>query len=418
MSQFPINYYKIDITLVSPLSVGSGENVYTDHDIILDSRSLPRIPATALCGVLRSFFEPKSANALFGELNGNQSAIRVYDAQCTSENAESFISVRDSVKLQKKVAVEGAKFDAQVVNHGVEFTAFAELLDVSFDAQLMAAFAAMNSGLLRFGQKTTRGYDQVALKVYKKEIKTVEDYLAFEMFTDEAWKGIDSESLDKGAATQFQLNVALDIKGGISIREYSTEVGMPDYSMLTLKGTDEQRRKAVIPGTSWAGAFRTRFTELVGPEEARALFGDVYQTKDEKGNKVTVALKSKIIFGESELEDGEFKNITRNAIDRFSAGTREGALYTERTHYFGSTHLCITLDAGVSDTALKALAICLWDLHHGFLAVGGLTAVGRGVFEIRNVFGKDKELTDCVIGKSPQTDAFVKLVKGDEENDA
>ena len=71
----------------------------------------------------------------------------------------------------------------------------------------------------------------------------------------------------------------------------------------------------------------------------------------------------------------------RNAVDRFTGGVIETALFTEKMWYGGKTVLGIEIPA---DSALKfrqALAASLVDLHMGVLAVGGLTAVGRGIFE-------------------------------------
>ena len=37
----------------------------------------------------------------------------------------------------------------------------------------------------------------------------------------------------------------------------------------------------------------------------------------------------------------------------------------------------------------KALAATLTDLHYGFLAIGGETSIGRGLFNITKVNGKE-----------------------------
>ena len=45
--------------------------------------------------------------------------------------------------------------------------------------------------------------------------------------------------------------------------------------------------------------------------------------------------KSCIRFSESRIEGGKWVTYTRNAIDRFTGGTVDGALYTEKTYYNG-----------------------------------------------------------------------------------
>ena len=85
--------------------------------------------------------------------------------------------------------------------------------------------------------------------------------------------------------------------------------------------------------------------------------------------------------------------MSRNAIDRFLGSTAEGALFTEKIYIGGET----TLDIGFgdpyntavvySDDFINALAATLTDLHEGYLAVGGATSVGRGIFSILEING-------------------------------
>lgn len=129
--------------------------------------------------------------------------------------------------------------------------------------------------------------------------------------------------------------------------------------------------------TYWAGAFRARYLEFAGQEAADLLFGYV----DEK-NKDNPTKRSRIIFSESIIFDNILKAMTRNSIDRFSAATKDTALYTERTSYNGKTELDIMVTDDITDREKAILGAVILDLHHGFLAVGGLTAVGRGIFRI------------------------------------
>ena len=130
-----IKYFNVVFRLASPLAVGSGENANTDSDVILDSRGMPVIPATALAGVFRHFLaEQGKAGILY--VNGNdlaESRVRFYDAVLISD--EAFTTVRDSVKLEKKVGVKGAKFDFEAVETGVDFNSLIELNDADEAAE-------------------------------------------------------------------------------------------------------------------------------------------------------------------------------------------------------------------------------------------------------------------------------------------
>ena len=61
-------YYKITFELASPLAVGSGNNQYTDKDIIRNSKGNPYIPGSAIAGINRSIFKENEqlVNEYFG----------------------------------------------------------------------------------------------------------------------------------------------------------------------------------------------------------------------------------------------------------------------------------------------------------------------------------------------------------------
>ena len=399
--------YRLTLTLRSPLAIASGANEHTDKDVILDSRGYPFIPATAIAGVLRSFVKSSGSvlvkdtkdhdvfvardHALFGFIPTSKdemgkpenmelpSLLRFYDAAFVGDSKDYFITNRDCVALENKVGVKGAKFDLQAVEPSAKFMGCIEILNDKYDvqAELERALAALDAGLLAFGGKTSRGYGQVSVTAQKRQFTDITAWLDFDMFAEECWEGIKPIKLRNVDAEYSRFEVRLKLISGISIREYTTNVDDADYRSLSLHN---KVKTAVIPGTSWAGAFRDRYIELTGDDEGtRSLFGFVDQ-----GTGATQ--KSRIIFSESNMTGGCAKKSTRNSVDRFSAKTKNGALYTENTHFYGSTTLCITIRNAKSEE-VRAIGLCLLDLHYGFLAVGGLTSVGRGLFEIESVNG-------------------------------
>lgn len=401
-------YYKLDISLISPISIGSGLNVDTDKDVILDSTGKPFIPATSIAGVLKNYIRNKDdvlANIIFGfipttkeekEKANNKdpkyierdSAISVYDGLMTSD--EKFIANRDMVALENKVARKGAKFDMEAVEPGAEFTAYLELKDSAWFSTIEEALSAMNSGIIRLGTKTTRGYGRVALTVYKKQFDNIDAWLDFDMICEDEWT--EADRINPCGGSLINISLKLKSKGGVSIREYTTEPSteeekMPDYITMGLhtKKNDDGSSVPVIPGTSWAGMFMDRYNELTDKNSTEKLFGFVHDRKKDGDDKVQ---KSCIIFDESQLHGGVYKTTTRNAIDRFTGGTKSGALYTEKTYYYGETELNISFTRVPEESELKVLAFCLADLHNGFLALGGLTSIGRGLFEIVELNGK------------------------------
>lgn len=92
------------------------------------------------------------------------------------------------------------------------------------------------------------------------------------------------------------------------------------------------------------------------------------------------------MFSESEIINAESKTVTRNAIDRFSGGTVDGALFTEKSCMGGSTTPEIQIRGEtIREECAKALAASVVDLDLGFLAVGGETSVGHGIFSVSEI---------------------------------
>lgn len=439
-------YYRLEMTLIAPLSIGSGENESTDHDIIVDSNGKPFIPATAIAGVIRHSMSEDAGDNIFGYIPTSKTEERqektdqiiIYDARMSGDCNQFFVATRDSVRLENKVSADGAKFDMQAVEPGVKFISYIELLNCSDENKKLIeeAFSKINTGILCFGAKTTRGYGRVELKVKKKEISKFDDYVDFAIYDETQWKKVKDEvalndfaglsyyeeekrkTVENGvnmtdSADFFQrLTLSLKCMGGISIREYSTDVDMPDYETMSVHNKDGKKDCPVIPGTSWAGAIRSRFEEFAGEHGFAAekdkiitneLFGYVNSQKKDD------VKKSKIIFSETPLFNGVYKETTRNSIDRFSGATKNGALYTERTYYNGETKLEITILKELKVKEKYALASVFADLNNGFLAVGGLTSVGRGLFKITAVNGSE-ETAKCLDIDSINIDNFIKEV--------
>ncbi len=416
-------YYRIEFETLSALSIGATDSDVTDHDVVLDSRGLPLIPGTSLAGAYRDFFydrrEPddrvaeSECNRVFGNLETDGSPLRVYDA--TFEGGNDIVSIRDNVSLKDKVAVPGLKFDRQIVERGARFVTYLEILRAPTGDDTVGCtqedvgriVAGLDSGTITLGAKTTRGLGRVRVTDCRmREFTLPEDkgsWLRFDMFgdVDEHWsvnensvevlvftdaQGNKSSRLAQQANDDLVIRLTLELRGGISVREYTTEVEQADFAQLVVHTNPESDNPVpLIPGTSWAGAIRSRYEQLanllqVPLSTTNALFG--YVGKTNEGD--TRTQRSRISFSESLIEGGEWITYTRNAIDRITGGTIPHALFTERSYFGGTTELMISIDrpGDFEAQSLEPLLATLADLHNGFLAVGGLTAVGRGLFRI------------------------------------
>lgn len=413
-------YYRVELELLSALSVGAADSVETDCDLMLDSRGLPLIPATSLTGALRARLPKGDAVDLFGELGRDESAVRVYDGAFV-EGTNGEVSVRDNVRLENRLAVEHLKFDREVANRGARFCTILEVVrdgkrvskdgcgreggeERSLDAgaKLEGLIADLNAGRIRLGAKKTRGLGRVRVVSCKRLAFDLRDeldcdaWLGFDPFDDRSWQDVEELPVGSGASDDTAcLSLTLKRVGGSCVREYNTEPEAYDYRQLTIpgimaKGADGREHEvAVIPGTSWAGAIRERYEEFDKLGMAGKLFGKIGPDG---------IAQSLISFDESVLEGGEWKTYTRNAIDRFTGGTLDTALFTQRGYFGGTTRLEIVIRLGrkgqsecdnggktLEPECLEPLVAALADLHNGFVAVGGLAAVGYGLFRITGV---------------------------------
>ena len=440
-------YYQLRFSLKSAMLIGSGESVYTDRDLLRNGLGKPFVPGTAVAGMLRAMLaDPNDQKALFGVIENGvaaQSALSVYDAALLDETAT--VSKRDSVALDAyKTALDKKKFDYQALEPPAEFVGLIEIRKDAPDAvreKAEALMARLASQGCAFGSKKARGMGRMLVSVRKMafDLSNAQQkaaWLAFDPFLPNAFDhAAQVAPVCGGADGETRVALKLKLAGGLSIREYTTDVKGADYRTLAYAGGG-----ALVPGASWAGAFRARVREFAGEQASQLLFGYVLEpaqateaqaaaadgVQAKPGKEKTKARKSLISFSETQITGGAPKLITRNAIDRFSGKTKDGALYTEQTYYGGGGELIVTLrpmspdgmDASQEALGLSwqeaerllkqaraAVGAAIADLHHGFLAVGGLTAVGRGLFEISSIdingqpFPMDGRRENALIGR-------------------
>ncbi len=389
-------YYRIVFQLASALSVGSGENHYSDGDLVRDSAGEPFIPGSSLAGIYRSFLKEEDAERYFETAKDKEervgSQVTVYDAKLhyiieDQEKEGSFYRsvLRDSVALDEwKTGKERSKFDFEVIEPGAEFVTYLEQNCRNDDKDIGAELAwVWKKQQIRIGRKTMRGLGSIKkVRVYRRSFELdrkaeLDAWLDFDMYREEDWKNQEFEEKDKQEIRRkdkISIEFTLKQKGGISIRRYTTKVSngqaQPDAEQLTCIMERDGKEIPYIPGSSWSGAFRHHMESLI-PGCTKDYFGSIER-------------RSSVRFEESIIERASQKILTRNAVDRFTGSVIETALFTEKMWYGGETVLRIEIPVvldGLSIEFRQALAASLVDLHMGILSVGGQTAVGRGIFE-------------------------------------
>lgn len=392
----------IQVQLTSPLSVSSGENEWTDSDVLRDENGQPYVAGSSLAGAMRAYLGiKKNEEGLMGysgkdsnmEDIGRMSSLFISDLIF---DTQTVAGVRDGVALdQNKTAKSQSKFDIEILEARAKAHFYMELTvregddEAEMTQDLADIFAGLQSGEIRLGSKKTRGFGAMKLLFIKNKDYEKENYLEYAgAYTDSIWKAEPDQLASwlaqaRKPAQMIHIEVPLCMKGGISIRQYAARKGEPDYIHLTDHGVP------VVSGSSLAGAIRHRAHDLLEELKQSGAWipGSVADVIDIAFGYVdgTKACASNIIIGETEIKGARPLTMVRTGVSRFESAAKNGALYKEKTYVDGqlTLQLLVRKSQNPADEKwiLGILLLTLKDLQNGLLAVGGQTAIGRGVFE-------------------------------------
>ena len=413
-------YYYIRFKLESPLSIGNGIELITDHDCIRNNNGEVFIPATSIAGVFshylddvkRNIFAPKKT--FYSKKKNDHKEITEYmqspyfisDAILVNDNPN--MSIRDGVKLtENKTAEKTAKYDFEIVETGTIFDFRIELTirennnEAAMKEIIDILLNGLNSGEILLGFKSKRGYGKVSIeKVGKKEFTKddLNDLLKFEKYALENYES-DEKKYETVANKYDYIEVDLKQVGGLSIRRYSAVAGNADFEHI------KSGNVPVIPGTSWDGLIRKQVKEYVEYLKLDLNTNFYYWFGQEK-NKENKAIASNIIIEESKIKNSKEITLTRNRIDRFSGGAADRALFTEKAVFNGETKLGIKVKKNIkidkieynNENILGLIALALKDIDNGLIALGGQTSVGRGIFKIQSLKLNNEKISidDCI----------------------
>ena len=119
------------------------------------------------------------------------------------------------------------------------------------------------------------------------------------------------------------------------------------------------------------------FEDVIGENNSGVveLFGRAKDSNKQTGQTGKVIIKD--IYLDGDLKEHIFYH---NKIDRFTGGTVDSALYSEKVLHIPEAQLCIKVK---KDTPTKNLCKALEDLTQGRLPVGGLVNKGHGMFNLK-----------------------------------
>ena len=437
--------------LESVAHFGGDETGAADMCLLRGADGRPVIQGASIAGAVRSFLarqsqswvdykngkENQDLKDFFGgaEQNDTMSTLIVADAHCVCEQARTFI--RDGVRVDTKSgsAADKAKFDVEVVERDTEFElALACVIreadnSDTVESLFLALLHALQQGEIRLGARTRRGYGRG--KVASWEIRDLQMSKSEDVM---AWLRDDPESRPKSSLSTaslttdqrqyFRIEADFNLWTSLLIRSSSEDPEDPDMVHLHSNG------EPVIPGTSFAGAFRHRATLIANSIGWRKgvidkMFGPVH--KPQNFGQQEDLWASRIWVEEQLVENVDLQWQDRVAIDRFTGGSLQSALFNEKPVYplpitklekrKSASHLrlILTLEEP-KDAEIGLLLLTLRDFWHGHAVLGGETSNGRGTFKgVKAVLWRKQDTTnETEIGVFSCVNDQMTQKKGDE----
>lgn len=383
-------FYSFKLECQSPISVGNGENIETDHDIIRYSDDTPYIPASTIAGCLFS----KQPNAK-----------RLYSIGSTNSYSPLFVSngifngeykyyYRDGNKLDyvTKTSLNTAVFNYETIEKGASFSFFIEYtlnneLDVNIDSirnDVLDICSKINNGLYRIGFKQNRGLGKLKVinlseKIFdfsNFDLKEYLDFLEKTNITLDNCNMVDITSSIQIIANQLEsITAMLKPVSLINIKTKSRLKENTDTKALTLINDD---KVAVIPASSLNGALRAYAFKLAKKDHKEYLFRDSYNFD----------LNTRYVIDDLYIE-GHLITKQRTKINRFTGGADDGSLFDEQVFMPDSlidpnakrVRLNISFYNDVDNEAKNYLIKAVKALCNGLIAIGAETSIGYGIFE-------------------------------------
>lgn len=418
----------------TPLFVGSGQSsLLKDALVQKDCNGFPMINGTSLAGVLRhSLASNDWTNEIFGFVDkdkGSGSLLKVSSAYMmlnathvsegiTDKKDESLLNrfnnlpTRQHVRInQKGVAADKGLFDNEIVYKGTRFMFELELRGTENDSkQWDSIINQVQRPNFRIGSRIRNGYGCLkVLKLYQKTFNLTfnDDFDAYLNFNPSFNTQLDWQMPHiSDTIIESVIHYSLDLKPDsffifsegfgddeVDNRPLEEEVVVYNKNEITFE------KQTVIPASSIKGAIAHRVAyhynrlkkQFADNEQGKTGFeneavASLMGKAGQDSNKKTIEPKAGIVY----LNDFYYSNdeVSNNkifnhlAIDRFTGGGMDSALFSEKaTNLLGNDFkFDLFVKYSKDDTILKSLEFALMDICKGLLPLGGMTTKGHGVF--------------------------------------
>jgi CRISPR/Cas system CMR subunit Cmr4 (Cas7 group RAMP superfamily) len=369
-------------------------------------------------------------------LNENQCAEGIQDINATILSKYQNLPVRQHVRINERgTAEKGGLFDNEICYKGTRFIFEIELIGTEKDQDAwQQILQRVNHPAFRIGQGTRNGYG--SLKVWKQfekmfDLSNDNDFEVYSKFDNSLNVQLNFEepkASDNSNYTEYKLELKPDslffnFSSGYGDTQVDNTPLTEEIAIYSDKGIQFKDR-TIIPAASIKGALSHRvcfhynklkgnFAEIIKPEEKKnyinannqavfSLFGGVSDLNkietDERNEKKEYLKKQrgKVILNDLYYEDIDNQKIFNHvAIDRFTGGGMDGALFSEKVSYKADNKISFSLyvqkyQADESNHIEEAIEHTLTDLCKGLLPLGGMTTKGNGIFVGK--YSKNNEL--------------------------
>lgn len=438
----------------TPIVIGSGrKTMLTDSEILKDYNGLPYIPGTSIAGVIRHALPVDLGNKFFGlkdDKNNKGSEIVFSEAKLLNgsglvidrlcDTVDNFskrfknLPKRNHVRISHRgVAEDHGKFDEEVIYKGCRFCFKIEMVARSSEKEYASntfdqVLTEIQKDTFRIGGGTRVGFGKmhpVSIKKRSFDLKKKEElssYLATNSSLEKDYSGWE-DFKNNSIKDQNWIKYSLTLKP-MDFFSFGSGKGDNDVDTVPVKESYVKwdgyngffvENALLIPASSLKGALAHRvayyynlkhriyamqipveeFENYTGSNNpaVRMLFGC-----QKEGEGETVQKRGIAIFNDIFADYPGDKILNHVAIDRFTGGAMDGALYSEKVvdgkgELTFHTEVLIEklpaidnndIDAQtIYKDAIEAFEKALGDIDKGLLPLGGGNGRGHGIFKCK-----------------------------------
>lgn len=320
------------------------------------------------------------------------------------------LPVRQHVRINDRgTAVKHGLFDNEIVYQGARFLFELELKGDASDKNTWdLIIQQLQSPAFRLGQGTRNGYGNLAiLKLYNQtfNLKAPDDFESYLRFNSSLNADLNYQKVQTVATETPFIHYEMDLTpddffifsegfGDDQVDNKPITESVIQYS----NGQINFEEKTLVPATSIKGAISHRvcfyYNQLKGQfadfnkgeignnnAAVAALFGtEAGKSKEEKGERGLVVMDDMFLS-----DVANHKIFNHVAIDRFTGGALDGALFSEKVSSMNANlnlELYVINSSSLNEDIYieEALDKALTDICRGLLPLGGMTTKGHGMF--------------------------------------